>query len=78
MIMLVRYLKTELMMKKPERGMKMNNNMSKFKSTEEAFKAKQKGEITAVEFYSLLFKKAYKELQEEKQKKNKKHENKSN
>ena len=36
-------------------------------STEEAFKAKQRGEISAVEFYSLLFKKAYKELQEEKQ-----------
>ena len=52
--------------------------MSEFKSTEEAFKAKQRGEITAVEFYSLLFKKAYKELQEEKQKKNKKHESKSN
>ena len=38
-------------------------------STEEAFKAKQRGEISAVEFYSLLFKKAYKELQEEKQQK---------
>jgi hypothetical protein len=36
-------------------------------STEEAFKAKQRGEISAVEFYSLLFKKAYRELQEEKQ-----------